>query len=219
MEIESTAVDNDVLLKLACFGLLDKFLEALHVAPGNAYVLGAAKFVIRKAIDRRVSGTNSQLASAQFENFIAVVNEIEPTYDEITLATEIEEAAIRAGIEVDSGESLLTAIVIKRSMELLVTGDKRAIIGLEKLISLMPSLDAIKGHVACFEQIMHALASVVGLDELRDRVCAEPKTDKALAICCSCANPSASASGLLDGLTSYIKNIQDNAPNIMASIA
>lgn len=218
METESATIDNDVLLKLACFGLLDKLLEALRVDADNAYILGAAKFVIRRAIDRRFSENNKQRASAQFESFISAVNQVEPTEDEIGFATEIEDAAIRNGVEVDVGESLLTSITIKRSIELLATGDKRAIVGLEKLIALMPSLEEIKGRVACFEQIMQALASLVGIDEIRDRVCSEPETDIALTMCCSCSNPSAAATSLLDGLTSYIKNIRDNAPNILASI-
>jgi hypothetical protein len=44
--------DNDIVLKLAAFDLLDAALSLLQVAPTEVYVLDTAKYVFRKNRDK-----------------------------------------------------------------------------------------------------------------------------------------------------------------------
>jgi hypothetical protein len=41
-------LDNDVLLKLSAFGVLDESIAALLLNPDNLYVLSSAEYVFRK---------------------------------------------------------------------------------------------------------------------------------------------------------------------------
>ncbi len=57
---------------------------------------------------------------------------MEPTDREVAFATNLELTAQRAGLQLDVGESQLVAIVIERAIATFDTGDKRAIVSLEK---------------------------------------------------------------------------------------
>ena len=59
----SAAVDNDVLIKLACYRLLCDVL-AVFGGSGSVGILGAARFVVTNNI-RRSSGINDQESALQ----------------------------------------------------------------------------------------------------------------------------------------------------------
>ena len=63
------------------------------------------------------------------EYLIGNVTLLNPTPQEISLAANLEEAAAKCAVELDTGESQLVAILLQRSGPLLLTGDKRAIRG------------------------------------------------------------------------------------------
>lgn len=127
-------VDNDILFKGACYGLLDAFLAPVSVAGDSFGILGAARFVVSKKIIKKAPHKGIAAAHEHLATFLGRAAVVEPTEDEQRMAAEFELAAQRAGLGFDAGESQLCSILICRSTPLLLTGDKRAIQAIEQLL-------------------------------------------------------------------------------------
>lgn len=143
-------------------------------------------------------------AQARFEDLVEHVTWIEPTGDEVRLAAELEERALRGGFELDGGESQLAAIMIVRGSPLLLTGDKRAIVALGATAS-----GRVDGRLACLEQLLATMCAVLGPDAVRVSVCAEPSVDRAASIAFSCRGPSGDPA---PALSSYVRHLRERSP-------
>lgn len=215
MTTEQVAIDNDVLLKLACYCLLDEVPRVTGLESRDLHVLGAARYVVPSVISRSSRIADKVRAQTNFARFISEVGELEPTPVEVQLATQIEELALVQGVSLDTGESQLGAIVIVRLFSLLITGDKRAITGLEQLRDQLPALAAIEGRAASLEQLIARIVRKVGADTLRQLVCAEKNVDRAISTCCACSSLEAVAAPL-QGLLSYVQDLRTSAPRVLA---
>lgn len=212
-EKPDAAVDNDVLIKVACYRLLTEYEAARRLS-----VLGAARFVVPAHIARhQLAGDRNDARTAALE-LIGRSIVLEPSETELDFAALIELEAQRLGLELDAGESQLAAMVIRQGIEVLETGDKRAIRSFERLVEDIPELDGLRGKVRCLEQVMVACATASNPDKVGQAVCCEPLVDKALSICFGCFSPSPSAGKLdKDAITSYIESLRAGAPSILAS--
>lgn len=208
------AIDNDVIIKMACYDLLDLAMNAVG-KDSKFSTLGAAKFVAISRISKSAKIRDRERARNALDRFLQVADELEPTADEIFLATEIEELAIAEGAELDVGESQLCAIVATRSFALLITGDKRAIKGAGRLLSRSPLIAALAGKILCLEQLILQIISSSRADHVRSRICSEPAVDKSLSICFSCSRPDRDVTELTEGLYSYIRSVRDTAPSLL----
>lgn len=204
------AIDNDVLIKAAAYGLLTATSEAFG---GSVGVLGVARFVVTKRLekDRRIA--DAAQATANWLGFLDGAEELEPSADELDLATAIEEAAAARGLPLDVGESQLCAIVITRQVRRLVSGDKRAVKAAEQLLPSVAALAAMSGAWVCLEQLVAALADRVDAEGIRVSICAEPDMDRALTICMSCGS-TGPWSG--EGIESYVNDLREHAPTLLA---
>jgi hypothetical protein len=210
------AIDNDILYKGACYGLLDELIAtscSKTEAPG---VLGSARFVVPMKIEKGKLRRDSATALANFFEFLRRTEALEPTENEQNLAADLEFAAQKSGISLDSGESQLCSILVQRMLLLLLTGDKRAIAAIEKLLDDEPRLIPICGKVRCLEQLVSDALVIRGHATVRSAVCSEPDIDKALAICFSCTNESVLAESLLEGLQSYIRSLRTDASRVLS---
>jgi hypothetical protein len=209
--VPDVAVDNDVLIKAACYGLTTE-LDASR----SLGVLGAARYVVAKRIDRlALSGDRGSARSAALE-LIARNTVLEPTDDELALATTIETTAQRRGLELDAGESQLAAMMIRRGIAVLETGDKRAIRGFEALLDELSELAVLRGRLRCVEQIVARCLDNAGAEALARAICAEPHVDKALSICFRCFSPPPHGAVLdRDGLESYIAALRETAQRVL----
>lgn len=208
------AVDNDVLIKISCYSLSDELLQ-LFGGESQVSILGTARFVVGKRLENWKSIRDPIRARGCWTSLLAQVEELQPTVDEVRLATEIEECALQAGLQLDGGESQLCSIAIHRQITRVVTGDKRAIIALEALLH-HPTLDIgeIRNRVSCLEQLMLAIIGLIGGSEVQSRVCAEPDVDKSASICFSCSGGDATTFSEA-GLESYIGAVRDSAPSVL----
>jgi len=209
-------VDNDVLLKAACYrllpGLVEPYLDAALPAIG---VLAAARFVLPKRIRRTVLRAGPEEAIRNLETFLSMVGSLEPTDSEQALAAELELAAQKKAIPLDSGESQLCAILITRNIGRLLTGDKRAIAAMEQLMDSVAALRMITGRVKCLEQIVkEGLKTLPGL---RASICSERDVDKSLSVCFSCTREDANVEPIIEGLTSYIEDVRKAASRVLAT--
>lgn len=209
-------IDNDILLKGACYGPLDHFVEATCGSADHAGTLGAARFVVSKRIQRRRPNKGADAALAALQAFLNRAVQIEPTPAEQAVASEFELTALKLSVSLDAGESQLCAVLISRLVPYLLTGDKRAITALELLLDADGRLWALCGKVRCLEQlVLDALSRDTGGDSLRTVICAEPHVDKTLTICLSCHSPASSASPS-EGLASYIEDLRSQATRVLS---
>lgn len=210
------AVDNDVLIKAAQYAVLPELADRFG-GPSHTAVLGAARYVVSKRLQRDTfAATASNPRAAAFKEYIDLAVELEPTPDEVYLATEIEEAGQLAGLALDYGESQLCAIALLRSIPIVLTGDKRAVSSLEAIISSVPGCEGLAGKVVCFEQAVASLIETVGLEALRAKICAQASADRVMAICFSCMT-SAPSPGFdpMPCLESYIADLRKTSSTVL----
>ncbi len=211
------AVDNDIVIKAVAYRLSATLWPGLDET--TIGLLGAARYVIPSWLDRIGLTGNVPAAKAEFAALLATTAALEPNPDELWLAAEIETAAQRAALPLDSGESQLAAMVMERSIPVLETGDKRAVTSLESLRGHVDFLERLDGRIRCFEQVVHRLVSdEVVFSSAAASVCAEPSVDKTLTICFACRSPApVSRDRVMEGLESYITSLRDRASNLLAS--
>jgi len=210
-------VDNDIIFKGACYGLLPEVLATVCAADDRVGVLGAARFVVSKKIRKAVINKGGEPALANLEEFLRGAIAIEPTEAEQMIAADLELAAMNAGAGLDSGESQLCAVLIERLVPWLLTGDKRAIRAIEKLLECYDRLITIAGKVKCLEQLaLAALPDAATVNSFRDKVCAEAHIDRTLAICFSCSSTEI-AGDYVAGLESYIGDLRKEAGRVLSA--
>ncbi len=210
-EAPDVAVDNDVLIKAACYG----FAAELD-ASRSLGVLGAARYVVPKRIDRMSLSGDRNVARTAALDLIARGSPLEPSSDELALAAAIETAAQRRGLQLDTGESQLAAMTLLREIAFLETGDKRAIRGFERLVDELAELRPLCGRLRCLEQIVSGCLNAVGPDTFAHAVCGEPDVDRTLSICFRCYSPPPQGRALdPDALDSYIADLRGSAPRLL----
>ncbi len=208
-------VDNDIIFKGACFGLLDEFLAGIPADMDSVGVLGAARYVVRRSVKRARLHGDRDVVYGRLERFFSIADELEPSDDEKRLAAEMEYAAQRARLRLDVGESQLCAILLCRAIPRLATGDKNAIIAISEMLKSDLSLAALCRRVICLEQIVAAAIGLGYGDGIRSAVCAEREVDVALRVVMGCAGCNTIASDIIDGLQSYIRDLKRMAPRVL----
>ena len=201
------AADNDVVLKAASYRLAQRLWTQ------SVGVLGAARFVLARALER--GGTRDPAAArVALDELLAASEVLEPTDEELATAAELERDAQRAGLALDSGESQLAAMVVTREMELLDTGDKRAITAFAALEH--EACRALCGRLRCLEQLFVPLLEADDFDSVVAAVCAEPDVDIAITLCFACSSGGASRPDhVRTGLDSYIAALRRAAPDML----
>jgi len=208
--------DNDVLFKGACYGLLSDLISVVCAKGDVAGLLGAARYVVPKKIQRAKLKGSADQALRVFSKFLERATVLEPTDGEQQLAADLELAAQKLHLSLDSGESQLCAVLVSRLVPFLLTGDKRAIQAMEALIDGNSRLSAMCGKIKCLEQLVAGALLQGNPLDVRSAVCGEPEIDKALAICFSCKDPMASAATFTQGLQSYISDLRERAGRVLA---
>jgi len=208
-------IDNDIVLKACCYDLDEELAACVLVGERSLYALGVIDFVIRKRISRSKGIKNKECAAGNLDRMLARVNRIEPEAGELELAAALEDDALRRGLDLDSGESQLLAILILRSASLLLTGDKRAIRAIEAIIQTSDRGGDAARRVGCFEQVVMAILGRLGVEALHSKICSEPGVDGALSICFSCASGLLNPESILEGLVSFISDLRRSAPCVL----
>ncbi len=209
------AIDNDVLLKAATYDTADQFWAACGL--NSLGVLGAAKYVLPNVIAKRPPQKGVEPVMAALERILAAASVLEPEQEELALAASIESAAQAAAVPLDTGESQLCAIVIRRGLDMLETGDKRAIQGFERLLDFLSEIVPIEERLRCLEQIvLIAISDDEALHQVAEAVCQEADADKTLAICFGCASRLPVERTLIEhNLRSYIGTLRKTAKRVL----
>ncbi len=210
-----SVIDNDIVLKVVCYGLIDELLLPVCKSMNASGILGTARFVIWRRLRKISLNGGPTEAVTRLEGLLRTVSIIEPTDEELQVAADLELSAQRTGVNLDTGESQLCAVAIKRCVAWLLTGDKRAIAGLEVLLDHDQRVQGISGKVLCLEQLVLAAVDRDMVDTVRDAICAQSIVDKTLAICFSCQS-CPPVQSIREGLQSYINALRGSAPRMLA---
>ncbi|CAM3345916.1 hypothetical protein [Asticcacaulis taihuensis] len=201
-------LDNDIIIKSSQFSITDELVKSLNNY-GSPHILSVSAFVILKQVTAKKKLSNPGQISKNCTTLLGHLNRIEPTEKEISLAADLEDQARTMLLELDVGESQLLAILMNRGSRLMVTGDKRAIIGIEQFIK---GKFEFKHKIACFEQLLLEIIGMHDFDTLRAKICTEAVADKAISICFSCLSGESQKDSALSGLSSYINSVRNTSP-------
>ena len=163
-------LDNDVLLKLAIYDLIDEALNALKVRPEQVSVLPTAKYSLLPAKNRLKRCKDEQTAD-RLEAFLMTCSII----SQDGIMPELIDELI--GIQsLDSGEAVLFAYAATHAEAIVLTGDKRAI------SALMHSnvVANMQGRVMALESVFQVM-TMTGVESVQRKVRAKPAADKSLA--------------------------------------
>jgi hypothetical protein len=103
------------------------------------------------------------------------------------------------------------AILLRRGLRLLLTGDKRAIRAIEQIAAEHFQV----ASVACLEQLMTEIIGHLGVTTLRERVCTEPTVDRAMTSCFACKSSVVDLDSVAGGLRSYIADLRKAARRVL----
>jgi len=210
---EACLIDNDVLLKVCAYDLVDEFLELF--ARSTLLILPTAPYVVEGVMKRTGRIKDKARAIANLHRLVAAASIVEPSVDEIRAAAELEEKAHEQSLELDSGESILFALLSSNKAGALLTGDKRAIAALEQVCTSLPDPASVTGKIAGLEQVISALIKKKTPEEVATKVCSESEVDKAIAICFRCSSGNFEPSTTAEGLASYIGDLRQSAPTLL----
>ncbi|RVU10597.1 hypothetical protein EOS93_14605 [Rhizobium sp. RMa-01] len=211
---ELVLLDNDIVLKSCAYGSAVDLIDLAARHNRRLAMLRVAQYAVGRRIQRARDVRDVEGLSGQWAALLPSVLSIEPTQAEIEFAAELEEQAINLSLELDAGESQLFAVLVFRASPLLLTGDKRAIAALEAIGRSLP-----EERVACLEQFIYSLLDIIGLTNLRTRICREPQVDRSLTISFSCHVDKVSERSVRQGLESYISSVRKSAPTVLLKTA
>lgn len=171
-------VDNDIAVKLAKWGLLQRF--ALHLAKQGGAELHCLhtlryKFKLNQP-DKAAALLGSTQAAKQLTNF---ANGCKPA----KLHNPAVAAALTDIPNIDAGEAALFAAAAYFDAVLLDTGDKKALRALGGLGASHMAAKALLEKVCCLEQTVHHLVGRWTYAQVHGAVVAVPDADTATHAC------------------------------------
>jgi hypothetical protein len=207
-------LDSDIAIKTVRLDIVDEVFVSLKPL-GTAGMLAVAIYAMRKRLKQKLAQEERARIEAAFIKLSGEVNILEPSLQEIELAAMLEETARNKGFSLNVGESQLFAVLVLRQLDLLVTGDKRAVAAANALLDEATALKHAINRVACLEQLFMYLLSRFDFESLRTKICHGRDTDKAISICFSCIRDEADKETTKQALAIYIAHVRATAPMML----
>lgn len=174
-------VDNDVVIKLSQLDLYSAFLRSHSLEASSVGSLGVMlRYMGRTSHAARLRLTKSVAEADRLEKVLLSLEIVEPDKAEQELAARLMKLVLQADLDIQEGELTLFTLAVSRSGTKVATGDKRAVVALPKLASLEALVLGLKGRIECFEQIVAAVAILVGLAGIRKAVAGARHADGSL---------------------------------------
>jgi hypothetical protein len=205
-------LDNDIIHKLVAFQLFDEAIAIsdLQIDKTNLRVLPTAKHFFRGKQKKNGASPDPVLAEV-----IELVSNCASAISDIDDAVTEELMQLQQVTEIHEGERALIVATRSQTDFLLLSGDKRCMRGLAKIPEQI--YKRLSGRVICLEQIILKLIEFQGFEFVRDRVLPMVSCDKSLQICFGVSS-SVSEENVIAGLNSYINEIRQQAPNLLADL-
>ena len=188
-------LDNDELLKLVAWDLLDETLKVLGATRDDVRILGSAKFRLRKCrSDPKYGGSTTFVRLELLYADLACIQDEPDGYADLVAVNGI-----------DQGEGMLIGHATSTECAYLTTGDKRCLKALTA-----PELSAYRsklaGKVVCVEAAIEALIHSVGFERVRDQVLTVPGCDMSIAVAFG-SRMATSKESALEALEHYIDEL------------
>ncbi|MCP2729697.1 hypothetical protein [Limnofasciculus baicalensis] len=197
---QSLLIDNDALLKLARYGLLDQALALFKCTPTDVSVLPAAKYRLLPA-KNRLRFCKDEESAARLEAFFKTSNRLDAGLADPDLLD-----ILNAVPNIDAGEALLFAVAANNRNTLVITGDKRSLEALCSYDSVAHVSKALAGRVVSVEVLFSMLAEY-RFTLIQELVRAKPDVDKTLNNVFGVTVP-ADFESVKEGFASYISDLR-----------
>lgn len=193
-------IDNDALLKLASYDLLDTVLTMFDIAPGDIRVLATAKYSLLPAKDR-LRRCKMEECADRLGSFLATARKL--ASDDVD-GSMLDSLSAKPGI--DPGEAMMLAAAASDSDPFVITGDKRALEALQTGEGLDEVREALAGRVLSLELLFSFLVEG-NFDQVQERVRKQPGVDKAIANAFGVSAPAGldSVRAALDSYVEYLR--------------
>lgn len=213
MVTDAYAIDTDVVLKLSAYRLADALRPAMG-PDGLPFVLGLTALIAPRQLSRLKGLVDRSGALDELSRLIAGLGRLEPSEDEILMAATLTSQAQLIDLPLDPGEAQLVAILRSRSIDRLVTGDKKAIQALAHLLD-EETMNALAGRFLCFEQLLATVATQQNPEALRVKVCHEPAIDTAMRLAFSCGRQDWVPETFHEACRSYVADLNATAGGLL----
>lgn len=200
-------IDNDALLKLARYGLLDEVIARFDFTITDVRVLATAKYVLLPAKNRLLFCEDEESFS-RLESFLKSAKSLDARLADPDLLD-----AMSAVQNIDTGEALLLAVGATARDALIITGDKRSLAALCSHESVAHLANALAGRVISMEVLFSYLIEDQ-FTHVQKCVRSNPGVDKALNIAFGVTIP-ASYESVQEALSSYINHIRAVTGNLL----
>ena len=201
-------LDNDVILKLTTYRMLDEALDCLEIDRLNIRVLDSARFVFKK--HKKVIENYSLEVRNSAINFVG-------KHTEISIQTSDEHRLLVDQKDIDIGDATLIAATFHESASLLATGDKRFLKALANTECLDFIHQGLQGRVICIEQIICKLIEIQGFEWVLERVILNLDCDMALKSAFGSGSNS-QCETVLGTLNSYIQDLQKTSSGTLSDL-
>lgn len=204
---QSLLIDNDALLKLARYGLLDQALTLFKCNPTDVSVLPAAKYRLLPA-KNRLRFCQDEESATRLEAFFEISNLLDAGLANPDLLD-----VLNAVPNIDAGEALLFAVAANNRNTLVITGDKRSLEALCSYDSVADVSKALAGRVVSLEVLFSMLAEYQ-FTLIQERVRAKPDVDTTLKIVFGVTFP-ADCESVKKGFASYISDLRSKTGTLL----
>jgi hypothetical protein len=200
-------LDNDALLKLARYGLLDEAIAVFGCTITDVRVLATAKYVLFPAKNRLILCEDEESYS-RLADFLSNVKPLDAKLANPELLDTLTTVQ-----NIDTGEALLLAVAASAKNTLIITGDKRSLAALCSDTSLVHISTALAGRVVSMEVLFSDLVKHQ-FAYIQERVKSKPNVDKALNIAFG-VSISANYEAVQGALASYINHLRTVTENLL----
>jgi len=200
-------IDNDALLKLARYGLLDEAVALFECTPTDVRVLATAKYRLLPA-KNRLRFCKDEESAARLEAFLKTSNPLDAG-----LADPDQLDVLNAVPNIDSGEALLFAVGANNRDTLVITGDKRSLAALCSDDSVAEVSKALAGRVVSME-VLFSMLTEYQFTLIQERVRDKPDVDMTLKIVFGVTVP-ADFESVKKGFNSYISDLRSRTGTLL----
>ncbi len=200
-------MDNDALLKLAQYGLLEEALRSINCTQSDVRVLPTARYSLLPQRGR-LRRCKDEASATRLEAFLANVGQLDIGSASATL---LDELIALPGVDV--GEAQLFAAAAAQPEVLVLTGDKRALAALCSAPNVADAVTALSGRVVAVETVF-AMLTDGDFSVTQSRVRAKPEVDKTLTTIFG-VSVAASLESVREGLRSYQGHLRASTGDLL----
>jgi hypothetical protein len=204
---QAILIDNDALLKLARYGLIDEALTVFGCTPADVNVLAAAKYSLLPT-KNRLRLCKDEESVTRLEAFLRTSK----TVDTGSADPDILDV-LNTIPNIDGGEAILFAVGATNRDSLVITGDKRSLAALCSHDSVTHVSNALLGRVVSMEVLFLMLIERQFV-LIQERVRAKPDVDKTLMIVFG-VSVAVDFESVREGLDSYINSLRSKTGTLL----